>query len=46
MINMLFSDKEILQGTRDAVNAAVNLKRLPQCVLITGGSEALRNKCV
>ncbi len=45
MIKMLFSDKEILQSTRDAVNSAVSLKRLPQCVLITGGSEALRNKC-
>ncbi len=45
MIKMLFSDKEILTSTRDAVNAAVKLKRLPQCVLITGGSESLRNKC-
>lgn len=45
MIKMLFSDKEILKSTSEAVNAAVSLKRLPQCVLITGGSESLRNKC-
>lgn len=45
MIKMLFSDNEILKSTRDAVNSAAALNRLPQCVLITGGSEALRNKC-
>ncbi len=45
MINMLFSDKEIIASTREAVNSAVKLNRLPQCVLITGAGESLRDKC-
>lgn len=42
---MLFSDKEIPENTRNAVNSSARLGRIPCSVLLTGGSEALRKKC-
>lgn len=45
MINMLFTDKEIPENTAKAVNSAIKLGRLPCSILLSGGSEALREKC-
>lgn len=45
MINMLFADREIPETTRKAVNSAAELGRIPCSVLLSGGSEALREKC-
>ena len=42
---MIFTDKEIPENTIKAVNSAVKLGRLPCSVLLSGGSEALREKC-
>lgn len=42
---MIFTDKEIPENTIKAVNSAVRLGRLPCSVLLSGGSEALREKC-
>lgn len=42
---MLFSDNSIPENTRNAVNSAVKLGRLPCSILLTGGSEELRQKC-
>lgn len=41
---MFFSDNSIPENTRKAVNSAVGLGRLPCSILLTGGSEALREK--
>ena len=43
--NRFFSDSSIPEGTRRAVNAAVAHGRLPQSVMLTGGSQALREQC-
>lgn len=43
---MFFADPEIPESTRKEVNKAVASMRLPQSVLLTGGSEKLRGKCV
>lgn len=42
---MLFSSQEIPEETREAVNRLSARGRLPQSVMLTGGSEALREKC-
>lgn len=42
---MFFSDNSIPENTRKAVNSAVTLGRLPCSILLTGGSEALRERC-
>lgn len=42
---MLFSSQEIPEETRTAVNSLSARGRLPQSVMLTGGSEALREKC-
>ncbi len=42
---MFFSDNSIPENTRNAVNSAVKLGRLPCSILLTGGSEELRQKC-
>ncbi len=42
---MIFTDKEIPENTIKAVNSAVRLGRLPCSILLSGGSEALREKC-
>lgn len=42
---MIFTDSEILKSTADAVNKAASLGRLPCSILLTGGSESLREKC-
>ena len=42
---MIFTDKEIPENTIRAVNSAVKLGRLPCSILLSGGSEALREKC-
>ena len=42
---MIFSDKDIPAATRDAVRTLAERRRLPQSVMLTGGSEALREKC-
>ncbi len=42
---MIFTDSEILKATADAVNKAASLGRLPCSILLTGGSESLREKC-
>lgn len=42
---MLFSAKGIPEGTRGAVNSLSARGRLPQSVMLTGGSAALREKC-
>lgn len=43
--NRFFSDSSIPEDTRRAVNAAVAHGRLPQSVMLTGGSQALREQC-
>ena len=45
MTDMIFTDKEIPENTIKAVNSAVRLGRLPCSILLSGGSEALREKC-
>lgn len=42
---MIFSDKDIPAATRDAVRTLAERRRLPQSVMLTGGSETLREKC-
>ena len=42
---MVFSDREIPADTRRAVNAALSHGRLPQSVLLSGGSQKLREDC-
>lgn len=42
---MLFTDTEIPVSTKNAVNRAVSLGRIPCSILLSGGSEALREKC-
>lgn len=42
---MIFTDSEILKSTADAVNKAASLGRIPCSILLTGGSESLREKC-
>lgn len=42
---MIFTDKEIPENTIKAVNSAVRLGRLPCSIMLSGGSEALREKC-
>ena len=42
---MIFAEQEIPADTRRAVNAAVERRRLPQSVMLTGGSQALREQC-
>ncbi len=42
---MLFTDKEIPETTASAVNSAVSAGRLPSSILLTGGSEKLREEC-
>lgn len=42
---MLFSSKEIPEETEKTVNSLSGRKRLPQSVMLTGGSSALREKC-
>ena len=42
---MFFSDLEIPENTRNTVQKTVSLGRLPCSVLLTGGSESLREKC-
>lgn len=42
---MLFSDKEIPEITRQSVNSAVRLGRIPCSILLTGAGEKLREKC-
>ncbi len=42
---MFFSDKSIPENTRKAVNSAVRLGRLPCSILLTGGSEDVRQEC-
>ncbi len=44
-MTMLFKEAEIPEQTRDRVNRLSGLERLPQSVLLTGGSEKLREKC-
>lgn len=46
MDNNLFRDTEIPENTREEVNRAVKAMRLPQSVLLSGGSEKLREKCI
>ena len=45
MINMFFSDVEIPENTRKAVISAASTGRIPCSVLLSGGSERLREKC-
>ncbi len=42
---MIFSDKDIPESTRTAVRTLAERRRLPQSVMLTGGSESLREKC-
>ncbi len=42
---MIFSDKDIPESTRTAVRTLAERRRLPQSVMLTGGSEPLREKC-
>lgn len=42
---MVFSAQEIPADTRRAVNAALTHSRLPQSVMLSGGSQALREQC-
>ena len=42
---MIFSDRSIPEQTRSAVNAALTHGRLPQSVLLSGGSQQLREDC-
>ena len=42
---MFFSDNQIPADTRLAVNAALTHGRLPQSVMLTGGSQKLRENC-
>ena len=42
---MLFSSQEIPEQTRSSVNRLSSRNRLPQSVMLTGGSAALREKC-
>ncbi len=42
---MIFSDKDIPVSTRTAVNRLAERRRIPQSVMLTGGSESLREKC-
>lgn len=42
---MVFTDLSIPEDTRRAVNAALSHGRLPQSVLLSGGSAALREDC-
>lgn len=42
---MIFSDKDIPAVTRDTVRLLSERRRLPQSVMLTGGSESLREKC-
>ncbi len=42
---MFFSDLEIPEITRNTVQKTVSLGRLPCSVLLTGGSESLRERC-
>ncbi len=42
---MLFSSREIPEQTRAAVNGLSARSRLPQSVMLTGGTAALREKC-
>lgn len=45
-MNKFFCDPEIPEETSNAVNMTVSRGRLPQSILLTGGSEKLREKCV
>ncbi|MBQ6067626.1 MAG: hypothetical protein IJK89_12500 [Clostridia bacterium] len=42
---MMFAAQEIPDDTRRAVNAATARSRLPQSVMLSGGSQALREQC-
>lgn len=42
---MIFNDKDIPEITRRTVRTLAERRRLPQSVMLTGGSEALREKC-
>ncbi|MBR3767415.1 MAG: hypothetical protein IKL10_04135 [Clostridia bacterium] len=42
---MFFSDIEIPENTRKAVNSAATLGRIPCSILLSGGSASLREKC-
>ena len=42
---MVFTDLSIPEDTRRTVNAALSHGRLPQSVLLSGGSAALREDC-
>ena len=42
---MVFTDRSIPEDTRRTVNAALSHGRLPQSVLLSGGSSALRETC-
>ena len=42
---MIFTDPTIPEGTREAVNAALARGRLPQSVMLSGGSPKLREDC-
>lgn len=42
----IFKDAEIPENTREEVNRAVRRRHLPQSVLLSGGSEKLREKCI
>lgn len=45
MTQMMFTDPEIPEETRNEVNRATAAGRLPQSILLSGGSAALREKC-
>lgn len=45
MDKLLFCDREIPEETANAVNMAIRSGRLPQSVMLSGGSAALREKC-
>lgn len=42
---MIFSDKDIPASVRNAVRLLAERRRLPQSVMLTGGTEAMREKC-
>ncbi len=42
---MIFTDRTIPEATGHAVNAAISLGRLPQSVMLSGGSPKLREEC-
>lgn len=42
---MIFTDRSIPEQTRNAVNAAISHGRLPQSVMLSGGSQKLREDC-